>query len=175
MARYVALLRAVNVGGAKIAMPRLREIGEELGYSELATHGNSGNLVLETKAGASKVEDALEAALKAELGREVPVIVRTPEQLADAAKRARAKAPKGAEPKRLHIGFCKVAPKPDALDAAPFDKVAPDTARIDGKELLLHYPNGVGRSKMTPAWIARHVKVDVTVRTVAVVEKLASF
>src|SRR5690606_33768575 len=44
--RYVALLRAVNVGGRRVAMPELRRLAEELGYEQVSTHINSGNLLL---------------------------------------------------------------------------------------------------------------------------------
>ncbi|MCU1374313.1 MAG: hypothetical protein JWO68_1599 [Actinomycetia bacterium] len=80
--RYVALLRAVNVGGRKVEMAKLRAAVEELGFDNVATYIASGNLFFDTSMRSKpKVVDALEVAMKDAFGFEVPVALRTVAEL----------------------------------------------------------------------------------------------
>src|SRR3954468_11630395 len=81
MPRQVALLRGVNVGPTtKVAMAALREAFSELGFTEIKTYVNSGNVVFNgRKASLAKVEKAIAAVA----GWEVPVVLRTQDELAD--------------------------------------------------------------------------------------------
>lgn len=173
--RYVALLRAVNVGGVKVSMRDLARLCEELGWNDVRTHANSGNVRFDTRASRTDVVASLEDALGRELGREVRVVVRTQPELADAAARCEANRHPTDEPKMLHIGFCDTPPPIDAFADADWDRVAPDTATVSGSELLLRYPKGVGRSKMTQQWLLRHIGADrvLTVRGLSMVRRLA--
>jgi len=82
MAVMVALLRGINVGGkTTLSMATLREVAEELGYADVATHIQSGNLVLRTSAAASKVERDLAGAIAALGGVQPAVMVRSRTQL----------------------------------------------------------------------------------------------
>ena len=154
-------------------MPQLKDVALAVGFDEVTTYGNSGNVVFDTDRRADDAAAALEAALEEMCGRPVPVIIRSPAEMADAAKRALAWAPSDVASNSLQIGFCRTAPDADALADAPLTAVAPDIAQIDGRELLLLYPNGQGRSKMTATWLARYVGTDVTVRSIGVTQKLA--
>ena len=72
MATHVALLRAVNVGGFKVAMADLRETAEALGWSDVATHLNSGNLLFTSSEKAAKdykVSDEEKAAVFGDRGK----------------------------------------------------------------------------------------------------------
>src|ERR1051326_7962794 len=80
MTPFVALLRAGNVGGRKVPMADLRKLAEGLGFTEVQTYIQSGNLVLAGKGTAAAVEAKLEKAIAAKFGIEVPVIARTAEQ-----------------------------------------------------------------------------------------------
>src|SRR3989442_3526921 len=81
MARQIALLRGVNVGGNKrVEMARLRALLEELGYRDVRTYVNSGNVVF---SGPRRSEEHLEAEIAQTFGFEVPVVLRTRDELAD--------------------------------------------------------------------------------------------
>ncbi len=83
MARYVAFLRGINLGSTKkVSMPRLRELAEGLGYTDVVTYINSGNLVLTATDAATRIEQRLTGALADELGLKVDVAVRTTARLA---------------------------------------------------------------------------------------------
>ncbi|WP_375489732.1 DUF1697 domain-containing protein [uncultured Jatrophihabitans sp.] len=81
MTRYVALLRAVNVGRRRVEMARARELLTDLGYDDVDSFVNSGNLVLSSDAAAATVEKQVRAALEDEYGFEITTFVRNAKQL----------------------------------------------------------------------------------------------
>lgn len=87
MSRYIAFLRAINVGAARtIKMKSLRQIFESLGFSNIATFIASGNVIFETRVKSVKtLEKKIEKRLRAELGYEVAAFLRTDTQLAEIA------------------------------------------------------------------------------------------
>ena len=80
--RYIAFLRAVNVGGRKVEMAKLRKAVEDAGFEEVATYIASGNLFFDSSLRSkAKIVDALEAAMRDGFGFEVPVALRTVPEL----------------------------------------------------------------------------------------------
>lgn len=89
MARYVAFLRAINVGGHRLVpMARLRDELARLGYSGVSTFLNSGNAIFDAKGGAAKIERAIEARLAEVFGFDVPTLLRSSAEVAELAARA---------------------------------------------------------------------------------------
>jgi uncharacterized protein (DUF1697 family) len=162
--RHVALLRGINVGGKrKIPMADLRSLAADLGYSDVETHLQSGNLVFTSDTDVAGIGAALEAAISQEFGFDVPVAVRTAEQwlgyvstvpFADAAE---------ARPKLLHLGVAKSVLEPDAerilSEAATNERVS---AGLD--VIWVDYVDGVARSKLTSASLDRAAGSMVTAR-----------
>lgn len=141
---FVALLRAVNVGGTgKLPMSELRELCEAAGFEKVTTYIQSGNVVFSTRLGKAKVQAKLEAALAAKLGKPVGVHLRTPSELDDIVQRNPFKE---APPNRLLVLFLDRAAPPDALEAL----VIPGREELEasGREIFIHYPDGQGRSKL---------------------------
>jgi uncharacterized protein (DUF1697 family) len=88
VSRYVAFLRAVNVGGRIVKMAELREVFVAAGFTDVETFIASGNVIFSSPArGAGAAEQAVEARLRDALGFEVPTFVRTPKAVAAAAAR----------------------------------------------------------------------------------------
>lgn len=81
MARYVAFLRAVNVGRRRVAMATARTLLEGLGYEDVASHVNSGNLIFTSSGRSADHEKAIRAALEDEYGFELTTFVRTAAQV----------------------------------------------------------------------------------------------
>ena len=167
MPRYVALVRGVNVGGKnKLPMAELRALLESLGYGDVRTLIQSGNVVL-TASKAVKPA-TLETAIAKRFGISPAVVLRTPRELENAI--AANPFPR-ADTASLHIGFMAqkpAAPVVKTLDVARFQ---PDELAIRGRELYLHLPNGMGRSKL-PAYVDRQLKIPTTVRNWNTVAKL---
>jgi len=86
MTAYVALLRAVNVGGRKLVMSDLKTIAEKAGLKKAKTFIASGNLIFASDLSESAVRELLEQRLGEHMNAEVPVLVRTAAEMADVAR-----------------------------------------------------------------------------------------
>lgn len=164
MTRYVALLRAVNVGGTgKLPMTDLRDMCAEIGFANVQTYIASGNVVFDSDMDADKVKQALEARLATYAGKPVGVMVRTgPEMAAVLADNPFADK----QPSKIGVLFLDQAPPEDAA-TTPVHKTNEDIV-LGRMEIYVHYPDGMGRSKLKiPA--AR----NGTVRNINTVAKLA--
>ncbi len=171
--RYVALLRAVNVGKRQVPMKRLGPLVEELGHTEVQTILQSGNVVFTApRTKVADMERALADALEAEFGFAVPVMCRTGPQLDRVvADNPFAKAAK-AEGKSVHVAFASGPVKASKLADVDVERLAPDEFSAGQEELYLHYPNGQGRSKMTIDVFEKPLGVDLTSRNWNTVLKL---
>jgi uncharacterized protein (DUF1697 family) len=116
MTAYVALLRAVNVGGTgKLPMSKLKSMCIDLGFTRVETYIASGNVVFASKASAAKVKSDLEACLLDHTGKRVGVLVRTAGEMQGVL--AGNPFPK-AVPNYTYAIFLDEAPRRDALKAA---------------------------------------------------------
>lgn len=166
----VALLRGINVGGkTTLSMAKLREVAERLGYDDVATYIQSGNLVLRTGDNASKVEKDLARAIAALGGVQPAVIVRTRAQLAKVVE-GNPFVARGEDPKACHVVFGAKAAKPP-LTRLDLPSYAPEEAVAVGKELYLFLPGGMGRSKLAGA-LAKDKTAFGTARSWRTVTKL---
>ena len=161
---HVALLRAINVGGTgKLPMADLRAICEGLGFSDVATYIQSGNVLFRSDLKATDAENLLDDALAHKFGKAPGVMIRTTAELAGLA----AKNPfPDAKPSYLMVHFL-----PDAVPAEPLaGLVAPDgeEVHVGTREIWVHYPDGSGRSKFRLPVLKR-----ATARNVNTVRKLA--
>lgn len=144
MIRYIALLRAVNVGGTgKLPMADLRKLCEVSGFTRVETYITSGNVVFESKAAASKVKADLETRLLDYAGKPVGVVVRTAAEMLAVLK---ANPFPDAEPHLTYTIFLDCNPPPDALDHIAGR--SEEQLRLGGREIYVLYPSGMGRSKL---------------------------
>ena len=167
MPTHVALLRGINVGGRnKVAMADLREVVASLGYADVATYVQSGNVVF--TADAPKA-GAIEAAVKERLGVSPAVVVISRDELERVV--ARNPWPDERDGKHLHVVFTAGKPDPEVVEAAVEKVGGDDEARVVDGTLYLHTPNGLGRSKLA-AELARRGPKDGTARNWTTVTKL---
>lgn len=144
MTAYVALLRAVNVGGAgKLPMAKLMEFCVSAGFSQARTYIASGNALFCSTLPERAVAEALEARLHAYAGKPVGVIVRSANEI----KRVAAANPFAGKPgNRVMVLFTN-----QPLPAHPLDGVAGrqnEEARLGEREIFLFYPEGMGVSRL---------------------------
>lgn len=173
MGRHVALLRGINVGGIrKVPMARLRELCAGLGWAEVRTYIQSGNVIFSAIGEPAVLERALEQAIAAEFGFEIAVIVRSaagwrlyppanpfPEAARD-------------EPNRLMLHLAKRPPASGAEERIAAKAAAGERVRRAGDALWIHYPAGAGTTKITPALLDRAAGSPVTARNWRTVIKL---
>ncbi|HRV59651.1 MAG: DUF1697 domain-containing protein [Solirubrobacterales bacterium] len=141
---YIALLRAVNVGGTgKLPMAELRKLAEEIGFAGVSTYIASGNLLFKSDLTEKQVKKQLEAALKRHTGMTIDVIVRTAREMRAVEL---ANPFKGVAYNRIGVLF---------LDhPLPRDNIRNTKGRkneeieLGKREVYIHYPDGMGKSKL---------------------------
>jgi len=144
MPRYVALLRAANVGGTgKIPMSDLKSLCHDAGFAWVETYIASGNVVFDSKVAPAKVKAELEARLLGYAGKPVAVVVRT---AAEMAAVLRANPFPEAEPRHNFAIFLDHRPPRDALDQVVGQ--IDEKLRLGDREIFVHYGSGMGRSKL---------------------------
>ena len=140
--RAVALLRGINVGGKhKLPMADLKEVAAGLGWTDVETYVQSGNLLFATSARSeAAVRRALEAALAERFGFEVPVVVRTGAEMA-AVVAADPFGDIATDGARYTVTFLPRPPDPDRVAALP--PAERGQYRVAGRELYLWLPDGI--------------------------------
>jgi uncharacterized protein (DUF1697 family) len=169
VATRIVLLRAVNVGGAKLPMAELREIAADLGATDVSTYIASGNLIADVPGKATDFDRALEKAVEAKYGFFREVISRTPSQLRKALD---AHPFEVTEPKYSYVSFLTGKPTAEALAKAETYPTGADLWRVIGTEMHIRYANGAGRPEMKSDSIGRALKVPGTARNLNTVKKL---
>jgi uncharacterized protein (DUF1697 family) len=172
---FIALLRAVNVGGKNpVSMTKLRSVLESSGYTDVTTYIQSGNIVFDGKERtAAAVLPKIEAAIALEFGLTIDVVMRTAKELT-AAIEANPFLRRASDRTKLHVAFLNQAPdraRLETLDAARF---APDEFAVGAREVYLHCPDGLGRSKLAAALGTKLGPGPATVRNWNTVTKLAA-
>lgn len=144
MTRYVALLRAVNVGGTgKLPMTDLKAMCLDAGFDHVETYIASGNVVFEAKDPPAKVKSALEARLLAYAGKPVGVALRTASEM----KAVLEGNPFQNHPPNFTVAiFLDGKPPSDALERAVGK--ADEEMRLGVREIYVRYGAGMGRSKL---------------------------
>ena len=172
MGRQVALLRGINLGPRnRIAMPELRDALGEAGYGEVRTYVQSGNVVLDSGERPSALEAALERLIAERFDLEIPVIVRTQEELAEVV-RGNPLAGVATDPKRYQVSF--LSEPLDSERVEQLNAVAAESERLvaRGRELYAWHPAGVARSKLWARLAGTGLGVKATARNWTTVEKL---
>ncbi|MEM8816672.1 MAG: DUF1697 domain-containing protein [Pseudomonadota bacterium] len=144
MTRYVAFLRAVNVGGTgKLPMAELRTMCAEIGFADVQTYIASGNVVFESGQSKSAVKAKLKKRLEEYAGKPVGVTVRTATEIRAVLNESPFP---GKDPKRTVAIFLDGKLPPDAtadVQGQADEEIVPGT-----REIYVHYPSGMGRSKL---------------------------
>jgi uncharacterized protein (DUF1697 family) len=171
---FAALIRAINLGAKnKVAMPALKASLGELGYEDVTTYVQSGNVVFRTP-GAAKAEhvaSSVERRIAMDFGIDAAVLVRTAAELRKIAA-ANPFLKDERDPVKLHVVFLDGKPPAKARAELDPERSPPDRFHVHGREIYLHLPNGSARSKMTIDYFERHLGVRATGRNWKTVEKL---
>jgi uncharacterized protein (DUF1697 family) len=164
MGAFIALLRAVNVGGTgKLPMNDLKAMCEELGLGSVRTYIASGNVVFTSRKSESAIKAALEKRLEAYAKKPVGVLVRSAAEMAKVA--ADNPFPDKAPNRTMAVFLDKTPPK-DSLDGVRGRK--DEEIKLGRREIYIHYGEGMGTSKLVvPAAKAGTARNMNTVATLA--------
>ena len=168
------MLRGVNVGGHnRIKMETLRTMYESLGLRNAQTYVQSGNVVFRTSArDVAPLGKKIEARIEQTFGFRPGVMLRTSSELREVIRRNPFAARRGIDPGKLLVTFLGAHPSAEAREKMLGIQADPEELRIDGREVYAYYPNGLGRAKLSAAFIERTLKTPGTGRNWNTVTKL---
>jgi uncharacterized protein (DUF1697 family) len=176
MATQIALLRAVNVGGASsLPMARLRALLTQMGFADPRTLLQSGNAVFESRdLAGTELEARLEAELEKAFGRRIAVRARSAQDWAEVVARNPFPDEASSDPAKLLVMFLQEPPSAATVDALQAAIKGPERVRAHGRQAYIVFPDGVGRSKLTPAVLEKRLGAGSTGRNWNTVLKLAA-
>ncbi|HKV67372.1 MAG TPA: DUF1697 domain-containing protein [Gaiellales bacterium] len=162
--RQIVLLRGINLGPRnRVAMPELRKLLESAGFDGVRTYVQSGNIVLDTRRKPESTATACEKLIAAELGLEIPAVVRTRDELAEVVRR-NPLAGVVDDPKRYQVSFLDGKPDPKAIEKLSAAAVDGERLEAVGREIYAWHPHGIARSKMWAALAGKGLGVKATAR-----------
>jgi len=181
MTTFVALLRSINVGGRnRVLMGDLASLVESLGFDDVETYVQSGNVVFTGSGAPRSAARAIEGAIADQLGLEVPVMVRSRKQLSRLLE-VNPFLRSGADPKFLHVTLLAGPPAPDRRQLVARSEAASgvdhpfgdDRFELVGSDVFVHCPGGYGTTKLNNAFFERRTGVVATTRNWRTVTTLA--
>lgn len=172
--RHVALLRGLNVGGNnRITMVALKGAFEAAGCLEVCTFIQSGNVIFEAPTAVlARVAARVSKALEDDFDIRSCVILRSHSQLAKLVT-SNPYLEVGAPPEQLHVAFLEETPTKASVALLDPKRSESDSFEVRGAEMFLHTPKGLGRSKLTAAWVDSKLKTTSTFRNWKTVLELA--
>jgi uncharacterized protein (DUF1697 family) len=174
MTVIISMLRGVNVGGHhKIKMDALRKLYATLGFRDVETYIQSGNVIFRTDGGSPAALPArIETAIEKKFGFRPSVIVRSASELRKVISGNPFARKRDVEPSRLAVIFLASAPGADTRDQIHALNGGPEELRVEGRELYIYFSNGMARPKISPAQIDRILKIPGTGRNLNTVRKV---
>ena len=176
MIRYIALLRAINVGSHKVKMDRLRKLFESLGLSNVETFIASGNVIFDSPAEDGRtLEKQIEDCLRKSLGFEVATFVRSASELETIAGYRPFMPPEfSAEGNSLYIAFLSDPPSGEAQQRLMAFRSEVDNFRVHGREVYWLCRKRMSESAFSGTLLEKTIGMPATMRNATTVKKLAA-
>jgi uncharacterized protein (DUF1697 family) len=173
--RYVAFMRALNVGGRIVKMDHLRALFEELGFANVASYIASGNVIFDSpETDAGKLESIINDHLEKALGYRVGTYIRTPAELARvAAHRPFAADDLDAPGHTLYVNFLPHALAADAVEKLMALRTPVDDFAVHGREVYWLCRIRMSDSSITGPQLQKALGMPTTSRNLSTVRKLA--
>ena len=173
MIAHISMLRGINVGGKnRIKMEELRELYETLGFENVQTYVQSGNVIFEsTDADITKIANRIEKKIKGVTGLDIPVFIRTRSEFQGLVKNTPFA---GKDTTKLHVTFLSEVPQYLPVDEINAAKARNEEFSISGREIYLYCPNGYGITKLSNNFFERKLNVLATTRNWNTVNVLLS-
>lgn len=167
MTRYIAFLRAINVGRHVVKMEKLRALFEEIGCQNVETFIASGQVIFETRAtDTAKLEARIEKQLQSALGYDVATFIRTPAELAKIAAHVQPR------PGTLYVFFTRQHPGKEAVAKLLSFSSDVDSFDLKGREIYWYSRAGFSGSKFTAALLEKTIGMPATARNINTVQRL---
>ena len=172
--RYIALLRGINVGGnTMLKMAELKATFESVGFANVVTYINSGNLAFDTrKTSEAALVEKVEKGIESRFGKHVPVMVREQDEI----NRILGNNPYEGDyesHKEMHVLFLKEEMPKEKIDQLLAAAPQRERFSVQGREIYCHLQMGVADSLLGKRYIEQKLEVVYTGRNWRTVEKLA--
>jgi uncharacterized protein (DUF1697 family) len=166
MPAYIAMLRGINVSGQKIVrMEHLRESCKRLGFQNVETYVQSGNIVLlATETSPSALSMRIGEGIFRDFGFSVPVFIRTSKEMGDVIKVNPFLKEKGIDLSKLHVTFLSEAASTNALKNLRQLPTQSDRFHVVHREIYLYCPGGYGNTRLSNTALEKALSVGATTR-----------
>jgi uncharacterized protein (DUF1697 family) len=163
---YIAMLRGINVTGHKIIkMEALRASFDALGFKNVKSYVQSGNLIFETQIDSTgDLSVKIEKKILRDFGHAVPVFLRTAKEMAEVVKRNPLPKDSAIDQSKLHVTFLADAAPKSAADLLQPLAAGPEQIRVISREIYLYCPLGYGQSKISNNAIEKKLSLGATTR-----------
>ncbi len=174
MAVLISLLRGINVGGHKmLKMDAVRDLYRTLHLGEPRTYLQSGNVLFSTEnLDLAELATRIEAAIEARFGFRPAVILRTTAEMRKVIEHNPFSGRTGLSPNKLLVDFLARDPGAQARKAVRQMQTDPEEIQVSARELYIHFPNGMGKSKLSIPRVDKLIGVPGTLRNWNTVLKL---
>ena len=165
MATHLALLRGINVSGHNMMkMEALKTMLESLGFQNIRTYLQSGNVFVDSDEEASKVGFTIKQEIFKVFGHEVPVVMITKEDLESCFSNNPFLKGKDIDTKKLYVAFISTKLKKENINDLKISQFKPDEATIDGNRIFIKYAVGAGKTRFDQKYIEKKLNVTATIR-----------
>jgi uncharacterized protein (DUF1697 family) len=173
MSRHVLLLRGINLGPSRrVPMADLRALLTEAGFDDVATHGQSGNIVLCSELDPVSLQDRAAELIAGRFGVTVPVLIRGADELAAVVAHDPLDGA-AQDPRRYQVTFLAQAPPAEIVETLRGLATGSERLAVAGRELYSSHPDGIARSKLAARLTDTVLGESATVRNWATVTTLA--
>lgn len=172
--KYVAFLRGINVSGKNsIKMATLKAMFESLGFNNVETYIQSGNVIFEFKpCETASLEIKIKEEINKIFGFHIETIVRTKEELINIISNNPLLMEVNIEIDKLHVTLLISKPEEAIIESLELKKEENEKYIIQGREIYLYCPNGYGNTKLNNAILEKKLKIAATTRNWKTMNKL---
>ncbi|AXB57777.1 DUF1697 domain-containing protein [Flavobacterium fluviale] len=165
MTTHLALLRGINVSGHNMMkMDALKTMLENIGFQNVRTYLQSGNVFIDSEEDASKVGFMIKQEIFKVFGHEVPVVVISKDDLESCFSNNPFLKEKDADIKKLYVAFVSTALKKENINDLKISQFKPDEASIDENRIFIKYAVGAGKTRFDQKYIEKKLNVTATIR-----------
>lgn len=165
MTTHLVLLRGINVSGHNMMkMDALKIMLENIGFQNIRTYLQTGNVFLDSEEDASKVGFMIKQEIFKVFGHEVPTIVITKEDLELCFKNNPFLKEKDIDTKKIYVAFVSTQLKKENINDLKISQFKPDEASIDGNRIFIKYAVGAGKTRFDQKYIEKKLNITATIR-----------
>jgi uncharacterized protein (DUF1697 family) len=166
MTTFISILRGINVGGHHaIKMDALRKLFNDLGFINVQTYIQSGNVIYQSKkTGTEKINEVIQKSIKHQFGFDVPVITLSLDELTKISESNPFVKDKTKDISFLHVTFLSGKPKDEDINKIKEHDFRPDEFKHIDKAIYLYCPNGYAKTKLSNTFFEKKLKASATTR-----------